>query len=71
MTPFAHKITHNKAGIIVLGILGLGWPRKLSPVETPVSKFKEPPNCFKDFVVSLQLLGLPAEVVIWNKQQLG
>ena len=66
MTPFAHKITHNKAGIIVPGILGLGWPRKLSPVETPVSKFKEPPNCFKDLVVSLQLLGLSTEVAIWN-----
>ena len=64
MTPFVHKVTHNKANIIVSCILKLGWPGNLSPVETPIFKLKDP-------VVSLKLLGLLAEAAIWNKQQLG
>ena len=63
-TPFVHKITHNKASIVIPCILGLSWPRNLSPTETLVSKLRDP-------IVSLQLLGLPAKVVVRNKQQLG
>ena len=61
---FVHKITHNKAGIVVLCFLRLGWPRNLSPIETLVPKLKA-------LIVSFQLLGLPAEAVVRNKQQLG
>ena len=63
-TTFVHKITHNKAGIVVPCFLRLGWPRNLSPIETPIPKLRTP-------VVSLQLLGLPAEAVVRNKQQLS
>ena len=70
-TLFVHKITHNKASTVVPCILGLGWPRSLSPAETPVSKLKRPPNYFEDLIVSLQFLGLPTEVAMQNKQQLG
>ena len=63
ITSFVHKVTHNKAGIVVPCILGLGWPRNLSLEKTPVSKLK-------DLVVSLQFLGLPAEAAVRNKQQL-
>ena len=64
MTTFVHKITHNKAYIVFPCFHGFGWPRNPSPVETPVPNLKAP-------VVSLQLLGLPAEAVVRNKQQLG
>ena len=60
---FVHKITHNKDGVVVPCFLGLGWPGNPSPVETPVPNLRAP-------VVSLQLLGLPAEAVVQNKQQL-
>ena len=63
-TTFVHKITYNKAGIVVPYFLRLGWPGNLSPVETLVPKLRAP-------VVSLQLLGLPVEVAVQNKQQLG
>ena len=63
-TTFVHKITHNKASIVVLCFLGLGWPRNLSPIETPVPKLRAP-------VVFLQLLGFLAEAAVQNKQQLG
>ena len=63
-TIFVHKITHNNAGVVVPCFLGLGWPGNPSPAETPVPKLKAP-------VVSLQLLGLPVEAAIQNKQQLG
>ena len=43
--------------------LGLGWPGNPSPAETPVPNLRAP-------VVSLQLVGLPTEVVVRNKQQL-
>ena len=63
-TTFVHKITYNKDGVVVPCFLGLGWPGNPSPAETPVPKLKAP-------VVSLQLLGLPVEAAIQNKQQLG
>ena len=63
MTAFVHKITYKKFYITVPCFLGLGWPRNPSPAETTVPNLKAP-------VVSLQLLGLPAEVVVRNKQQL-
>ena len=56
-TTFVHKITHNKAGIVVPCFLGLRWPGNLSPAETPVPKLRA-------LLVSLQLLGLPAEAVV-------
>ena len=56
-TTFVYKITHNKAGIIIPCFLGLGWPGNLSPTETLVSKLKA-------LLVSLQLLGLPAEAAV-------
>ena len=71
MTSFVQNITHNKVGTVIPCILGLGWPRSLSPAETPISKLKRPPNCFEDPIVSLQLLGLQAEAAVRNKQQLG
>ena len=64
ITTFVHKITHNKAIIVVPCFLELSWPGNLSPVETLAPKLRAP-------VVSLQLLGLPAKVVVRNKQQLG
>ena len=64
MTTFVHKITHNKACIVLSCFRGFGWPGNPSPAETPV------PN-LRALVVSLQLLGLPAEAVVWNKLQLG
>ena len=60
MTTLVHKITHNKAGIVIPCFLGLGWPRDLSLAETPVLKLRAP-------VVSLQLHGFPAEAAIQNK----
>ena len=56
-TTFVYKITHNKAGIVVPCFLELGWPGNLSPAETLVSKLKA-------LLVSLQLLGLPAEAAV-------
>ena len=63
-TTFVHKITQNKVCVVVPCFLGFGWPGNPSPVKTLVPKLRAP-------VVSLQLLGLPAEIVVWNKQQLG
>jgi len=63
-TTSVHKITHNKAGVVIPCFLGLGWPRNPSPAKTHVLKLRTP-------VVSLQLLGLPAEAMIRNKQQFG
>ena len=63
-TTFVHKIIHNKASVVVPCFLGLGWPRNPSPVKTSIPKLRAP-------VVFLQLLGLPAEAVVRNKQQLG
>ena len=63
-TTFVHKITRNKVCILVLCFLGLGWPGNPSPADTPVPNLRAP-------IVSFQLLGLPAEVVVRNKQQLG
>ena len=62
-TTFVHKITHNKVYVVVPCFLGLGWPGNPSPAETLVPNLRAP-------VVSLQLLGLPAEVMARNKQQL-
>ena len=59
-TTFVHKIIRNKASVVVPCFLGLGWPRNPSPAETTVPNLKAP-------VVSLQLLGLPAEAVVRNK----
>ena len=56
MTKFVHKITHNKVCIVVPCFLGFGWLGNPSPAKTPVSKLRAP-------VVSLQLLGLPAEAI--------
>ena len=56
-TTFVHKITYNKAGIVVPCFLGLGWPGNLSLVETPVPKLRAP-------IVSLQLLDLLVEAVV-------
>ena len=64
MTTFVHKITHNKVCVVVPCFLEFGWPGNPSPAETLVPKLKAP-------VVSLQLLGLPIEAVVRNKQQLG
>ena len=64
MTTFAHKISHNKVCIAVPCFLGLGWPGNPSPVDTPIPNLRAP-------VVSFQLLGLPAEAVVRNQQQLG
>ena len=63
ITTFVHKITHNKAYIVLPCFRGFGWPGNPSPTETPVPNLRSP-------VVSLQLLGLPAEAVVRNKQQL-
>ena len=63
-TTFVHKITHNKVCVVVPCFLGFGWPGNPSPAETPIPKLRAP-------VVSLLLLGLPAEAVVPNKQQLG
>ena len=63
-TTFVHKITHNKACIILPCFCGFGWPGNPSPAETPV------PN-LRAFVVFLQLFGFPAEAVVRNKQQLS
>ena len=60
-TTFVHKITHNKACIVLPCFRGLGWPGNPSPTDTPVPNLRAP-------VVSFQLLGLPAEVVVRNKQ---
>ena len=60
MTTFVNKITHNKACIILPCFCGFGWPGNPSPTETLVSNLRAP-------VVSLQLLGLPAEAVVRNK----
>ena len=62
-TTLVHKITRNKVCIAVPCFLGLGWPGNPSPAETPVPNLRAP-------VVSLQLVGLPAEAVVRNKQQL-
>ena len=62
-TTFVHKITHNKVCVVVPCFLGLGWPGNPSPAETPVPNLRAP-------VVSLQLVGLPTEAVVRNKQQL-
>lgn len=62
-TTVVHKIIHNKACIAVPCFFRFGWPGNPSPAETPV------PN-LRAFVVSLQLLGLPAEAAVRNKQQL-
>ena len=64
MTAFVHKITHNKACIDLPCFRGLGWPGNPSPADTPVPNLRAP-------VVSFQLLGLPAEAVVRNEQQLG
>ena len=63
-TTVVHKITHNKACIVLPCFRRFGWPRNPSPAETPVPNLRAP-------IVSLQLLGLPTEAVIQNKQQLG
>ena len=60
MTTFVHKITHNKACIILPCFHGFGWPGNPSPAETPVPNLRAP-------VVSLQLLGLPIEAMVRNK----
>ena len=59
-TTFVYKITHNKVGIVVSCFLGLGWPGNPNPAETPIPKLRAP-------VVSFQLLGHPAKVVVRNK----
>ena len=64
MTTFIHKITHNKVCIVLPWFCGFGWPGNPSPVETPVPNLRAP-------IVFLQFLGLLAEVVVRNKQQLG
>ena len=64
MTTFVHKITHNKVCIVLPCFRGFGWPRNPSPTETPVPNLRAP-------IVSLQLHGLLAEAVVWNKHQLG
>ena len=63
-TTFVHKITHNKVCIVLPCFRGFGWPGNPSPAETPVPNLRSP-------VVSFQLLGLPVEVVVRNKHQLG
>ena len=64
MTTFFHKITHNKVCIVLPCFRGFGWPGNPSLAETPVPNLRAP-------VVSFQLLGLLAEAVVRNKQQLG
>ena len=64
MTAFAHKITRNKACIALPCFRGLGWQGNPSPGDTPVPNLRAP-------IVSFQLLGLSAEAVVRNKQQLG
>ena len=64
MTTFTHKITRNKVCIVLPCFRGFGWPGNPSPAETPVPNLRSP-------VVSFQLLGLLAEAVVRNKQQLG
>ena len=59
-TTFIHKITHNKACIVLPCFRGFGWSRNPSPVETPIPNLRAP-------IVSLQLLGLPTEAVVQNK----
>ena len=59
-TTFVHKITHNNDSVVVPCFLGLGWPGNPNPAETPIPKLRAP-------VVSFQLLGHPAEVVVRNK----
>ena len=63
-TTVVHKITHNKVCVGLLCFCEFGWPGNLSPAETPIPNLRSP-------IVSLQLLGLPAEAVVRNKQQLG
>ena len=63
-TTFVHKITHNKACIVLSCFHGFGWPGNPSPAKTPIPNLRAP-------VVSLQLLGLPTEAAVQNKQQLG
>ena len=46
-TTFVHKITHNKACIVLPCFRGFGWPGNPSPVEIPVLNLRAP-------VVSLQ-----------------
>ena len=62
-TTFVHKITHNKVCIVLPCFRGFCWPENPSPAETPVPNLKAP-------VVSLQLLCLPTEAMVRNKQQL-
>ena len=64
MTTFVHKITHNKACIVLPCFRGFGWPGNPSPAETLVPNLRAP-------VVFFQLLSLPVEAVVRNKQQLG
>ena len=61
MTTFVHKITYNKVCIVLPCFRGFDWPGNPSPAETPVPNLRSP-------VVSFQLLGLLAEVVVRNKQ---
>ena len=63
-TTVVYKIIHNKVCIVVLCFLGFGWPGNPSPAEAPVPNLRSP-------VVSFQLLDLPAEATVRNKQQLG
>ena len=63
-TTFFHKITHNKVCIVLPCFRGFGWPRNPSPAETLVPNLRAP-------VVFFQLLSLPVEAVVRNKQQLG
>uniref|UniRef100_A0A7N2LJH4 Uncharacterized protein n=1 Tax=Quercus lobata TaxID=97700 RepID=A0A7N2LJH4_QUELO len=63
-TTFVHKITCNKVCIDLSCFRGLGWLGNPSPADAPVPNLRSP-------VVSLQLLGLPAEAEVRNKQQLG
>ena len=63
-TTVVHKITHNKVCVGLPCFREFGWPGNPSPAETPIPNLRSP-------IVSLQLLGLPAEAVVRNKQQLG
>ena len=63
-TTFVHKITYNKACIVLPCFRGFGWPGNPSLLETPVPNLRSP-------VVSLQLFGLPTKAAVRNKQQLG
>ena len=63
-TTFVHKITHNKACIVLPCFRGFGWLGNPSLAETSVPNLRAP-------IVSIQLLGLPTEAAVRNKQQLG